>query len=67
MATKTPLQVRVKSYFSASVPEAIELATREMGPDALLLDCRPAAPEVRHLGKLEVVFGESMDAPLAPP
>ena len=38
----------------------MEIAQREMGPDALLLDCRPAPPEVRHLGKMEVVFGEIM-------
>jgi flagellar biosynthesis protein FlhF len=39
----------------------MELAKREMGPDALWLDSRPSPPEARHLGPLEVVFGEAAD------
>lgn len=47
----------VKSYFTASIAEAIELAGAELGPDALLLNTRPAPPESGHLGEYEVVFG----------
>src|SRR6185437_2770680 len=57
MATTTQAQIHVKSYFATSVPAAIELARRELGPDALLLNSREAPPEARHLGPLEVVFG----------
>ena len=60
--TKTaPPHVRVKSYFAASIADAIELASAEMGPDALLLESRKAPPEARHLCGFEVVFGDSRD------
>jgi len=63
-------QLHVKSYFASSVQEAIETAMQEMGADALLLNSRPAAPEGRHLGEFEVVFGtyrEAMKAIPEPP
>ena len=47
----------VKSYFAASVVEAMERARVELGADALLLNTREAPPEARHLGECEVVFG----------
>ena len=47
----------VKSYFTHSVAEAIEMAGAELGPDALLLNTRPAPPESGHEGQYEVVFG----------
>ena len=47
----------VKSYFTHSITEAIEQARVEMGPDALLLNTRPAPPEGAHQGEYEVVFG----------
>jgi len=37
------------------------LARQEMGPEAVLIDSRKAAPESRHLGEYEVVF--ACDAP----
>jgi flagellar biosynthesis protein FlhF len=49
--------VHVKSYFAASVPDAIQVAQAELGSDALLLNSRPAPLEMRHFGALEVVFG----------
>jgi flagellar biosynthesis protein FlhF len=49
--------MRLKSYFSGTVEAAIELAKREMGEDALLVNARPATLETRHLGAYEVVFG----------
>jgi flagellar biosynthesis protein FlhF len=57
MSTTPNAQLHVKSYFARSIQNAIELAGREMGPDALLLNSRPSPPEARHLGEFEVVFG----------
>lgn len=70
MAT-TQAQVHVKSYFARSVPDAIESARLELGPDAMLLNTRESPPEARHLGALEVVFGGYQqalpDSPAAAP
>jgi len=55
-------QLRVKSYFASSVQAAMESASRELGPDALLLNSRLSPPEARHLGRLEVVFGAARKA-----
>lgn len=35
----------------------MELAHKELGEDALLINARPATPETRNLGAYEVVFG----------
>ncbi len=35
----------------------MELARKELGEEALLIDTRPAAPETRGLGEFEVIFG----------
>ena len=35
----------------------MELASRELGDEAVILNSRPAPPEARHLGAYEVVFG----------
>jgi flagellar biosynthesis protein FlhF len=48
--------VKIKSYFCASVEDAIRQARHELGPDAILLQDRKAPPEARHLGEYEVVF-----------
>jgi flagellar biosynthesis protein FlhF len=48
--------MRLKSYFSATVEAAVELARKELGEDALLVNARPATAETRHLGAYEVVF-----------
>ena len=62
--------MRLKSYFSGTVEAAIDLARRELGEDALLVNARPATPETRSLGAFEVVFGVSdhfrAEAPAAP-
>ncbi|MBV9505599.1 MAG: hypothetical protein JO323_11420 [Acidobacteriia bacterium] len=50
--------MRIKSYFSRTIEEAISKARQELGPDAMLVNSRKAAPEARHLGEYEVVFGE---------
>ena len=50
-------QLHVKSFFAATVKEALQQAHLEMGPDALLLQAREAPLEARHLGACEVVLG----------
>jgi flagellar biosynthesis protein FlhF len=54
----------MKSYFSSTVESAVDLARRELGPEAMLVNSRPAMPEARHLGTYEVVF--AVDFPPAP-
>jgi flagellar biosynthesis protein FlhF len=49
--------MQLKSYFSGTVEAAMELARKELGEDALLVNARPATPETRYLGAYEVVFG----------
>lgn len=57
--------METRTYFASSVPEAIELASRELGPDAMLLMSRPAPPEYRERGRVEVTFGfESGSLPM---
>jgi flagellar biosynthesis protein FlhF len=48
--------MKLKSYFSGTVEAAVELARKELGEDALLVNARPATPETKHLGAYEVVF-----------
>ena len=48
--------MKIKSYFSASVEEAIGRARHELGEEAMLVESRRALPEARHLGEYEVVF-----------
>ena len=68
MATaQTQPQIRVKSYFATSVPDAIDLARKEMGANALFLNSRQSPPEARHLGPLEVVFGNDSETRNANP
>lgn len=56
-ATEKTSRLFVKSYFTRSIAEAIELAGAELGPDALLLNTRVAPPESGHPGAYEVTFG----------
>jgi flagellar biosynthesis protein FlhF len=49
--------MRLKSYFSGTVEAAVELAHKELGEDALLINARPSTLETRSLGAYEVVFG----------
>jgi flagellar biosynthesis protein FlhF len=49
--------MKLKSYFSGTVEGAMVLARREMGDEAMLVNARPASPEMRYLGAYEVVFG----------
>ena len=60
--------MRIKSYFSGTVEAAMDLARRELGDEAVILNSRPAPAEARHLGAYEVVFGVDDTAPSpAPP
>jgi flagellar biosynthesis protein FlhF len=49
--------MRIKSYFAESVEEAMDKARIELGPEAMLMNSKPTDPELRHLGRYEVVFG----------
>lgn len=48
--------MKLKSYFAGSVEAAVSQASKELGPDALLVYSREAPPEARYLGAYEVVF-----------
>ena len=47
--------MRLKSFFSDTVDDAIAQARREMGADAMLVNSKPSSAEARHLGAYEVV------------
>ncbi len=49
--------MRIKSYFASSVEQAIHDAREELGGEATLITSRRSAPDARHLGAYEVVFG----------
>jgi flagellar biosynthesis protein FlhF len=51
--------MKVKSYFSHTVEDAMAMASQELGADAMLLNSRRAPPEARHLGEYEVVFASA--------
>jgi flagellar biosynthesis protein FlhF len=48
--------MKIKSYFTHSVEDAMAKAALELGPDAMLLNSRKAPPESGHPGEYEVVF-----------
>ena len=49
------MTMRLKSFFADTIEEAIQRAHRDMGPEAMLVNSKIAAPESRHLGAYEVV------------
>jgi len=61
--------MKLKSYFSTSVEDAVGQARKELGEDALLVNARPTTVETKHLGSYEVVFGSTnaIPRPTAPP
>lgn len=59
--------MKLKSYFSSTVEAAMELAHKELGGEAMLINARPASPETRYLGAYEVVFGLVPDEPTPAP
>ncbi len=48
--------MQTKTYFASSVPAALDVARKELGPDAMLLNSKPAPAESRAFGRLEVTF-----------
>lgn len=48
--------MKIKSYFSRSVEDAIAAARQELGPEAMLVNSRRSPVEAKHLGEYEVVF-----------
>jgi len=58
--------MKLKSFFADSIEEAIALARREMGPEAMLVHSKRASSEARHLGAYEVVCAADTDRGPAP-
>lgn len=54
--------MKIKSFFSNTIEDAIAMARQEWGPDAMLVQSRKAAREARHLGEYEVVFADGVPA-----
>jgi flagellar biosynthesis protein FlhF len=54
--------MKIKSYFSRTVEDAMAMASQELGPEAMLVNSRKAPPEARHLGEYEVVFANGLPA-----
>jgi flagellar biosynthesis protein FlhF len=55
--------MRIKSYYSRTVEDAIAAARQELGADAMLVQSRRTVAETRHLGEYEVVFVTDVPAP----
>lgn len=47
--------MKLKSFFAATVEEALAQARREFGPEAVLVQSRRALPEAKEFGEYEVV------------
>lgn len=54
--------MRIKSYYSHAIEDAIAAARAELGEEAMLVNSRRSAPESRHLGEVEVVFATDRPA-----
>jgi flagellar biosynthesis protein FlhF len=54
--------MKIKSYFADTVEDAMALARKELGPDAMLVNSRKSSPEAHHLGMYEVVFVTDLPA-----
>src|SRR5580698_3309712 len=53
--------MQTKTYFASSVPAALEVARQELGEEALLVSSRPAPPQARQYGRLEVTFASNAE------
>ncbi len=58
--------MHVKSFFAATIEDALAAGSREMGQEALLVQSRKAPLEARHLGEYEVVLALGAPSPAAP-
>jgi len=59
--------MKLKSYFADTIEEAISLARREMGPEAMLVNSKRSNAEARHLGACEVVCAAEVEPQLTEP
>src|SRR5260221_2044714 len=57
--------MKLKSYFADTIEEAISLARREMGPEAMLVNSKRSNSEARHLGAYEVGRAAEVEAQIA--
>jgi flagellar biosynthesis protein FlhF len=53
--------MQTKSYFASSIPAALEFARTELGENAMLIGSKPAPPEARQYGRIEVTFAFDPD------
>ena len=49
--------MKLKSYFTDSIQDAVESARLELGPDAVLISSNRTGADLKDLGAYEVVFG----------
>ena len=56
----------LKSFFAATMEAAMAQGSRELGPDALIVQSRTAPPESRHLGQYEVILAVETAAKISP-
>jgi flagellar biosynthesis protein FlhF len=61
--TQAQSTLQMKTYFSTTVEAAVELARRELGSEAMLVNSRPAGEDVKHLGRYEVIFATGGPTP----
>ena len=54
--------MRIKSYFAATVEEAIDKARRDLGSEAMLMNSKKTESDLRALGAYEVVFAVPPEA-----
>ena len=57
--------MKLKSYFADTIEEAISLARREMGPEAMLVNSKRSNADARHLGAYEVVCATDVEPQIA--
>jgi hypothetical protein len=48
--------METKTHSASNVPAALDLARRELGAEAMLLNSKPASADMRSFGRLEVTF-----------
>src|SRR5579871_823458 len=58
--------MKLKSYFAESVDAALSQASRDLGPDAVLLNSRRTNADHKQLGEYEVVCGVTNEPPSDP-
>ena len=58
--------MQTKTYFASSIPAALDVARKELGSDALLVNSKPASAAAKAFGRLEVTFAYDPALPPAP-